>query len=52
MIDLPFWSTLMFDSDALWPYINHDQILDQSPLTSIEANVDACLITRLPASGL
>ena len=27
MIDLPFWSTLMLDSDALQLYINHDQVL-------------------------
>jgi hypothetical protein len=52
MIDLPFWPTLMLDFDAPWPHISHDQILDQPPLTSTEANVDACLITRLPASGL
>src|SRR5690242_18033106 len=39
MIDLPLWSTLMADSDALRPYINHDQILDPRPLTSTNASV-------------
>jgi hypothetical protein len=52
VINLPFWSTLMLDFDARWPYINHDQISDEPPLTSTKAKMNVCLITRLPASGL
>jgi hypothetical protein len=46
VINLPFWSTLMLEFDARPPTAGHHQELDIPPLTSTEANGDACLITR------
>jgi len=52
MIDLPFWSTLTLELDALRPSTNHDQSSGTTPLTSAEAKGSGKLITRLLASGL
>jgi len=52
VIDLPLWSTLTWESDALRPSINDDRRPRTPPLTSAAADGSAELITRLPASGL
>jgi hypothetical protein len=51
VIDLPLWSTLMFEIDALWLNVDDDQRADTPPLTSAKADGSAEVITRLPASG-
>jgi hypothetical protein len=52
MIDLPFWSTLMLELDALCSTTGDDQKRDTPPLSSADANASALLIMRPPTSGL